>query len=213
MKLIITDDKNQILEDPYIIKFKNWSEERYYHEAPSDIKCEYVEGDVIMYCPMSTEHSKATGFLYFLLEGYCDANELGQVLQDPTVRLFPQINRQPDICFVPEDKAHLALGLPMKVVPSFIIEVSWSTQEIDLGEKMQDYQKAGVLEYWVIDIENQEVLIHLLEDEQYKISKQQSGALTSKEIKGFFIEIDWLWQNPLPSSLKCLKKILGNKEI
>jgi hypothetical protein len=41
-----------------------------------------------------------------------------------------------------------------------------------------------------------------------KFKKQKSGNLISKEIKGFYIDVDWLWKDPMPSSFECLKGIL-----
>ena len=209
MKLLLLDDKGQILSEPYILRLQGWSEERYLHEAPPDQRCEFVEGEVIMYCPMSTEHSKMVTFLLRLLGDYCDAKNLGEVMSEPTTRLSPGVNRQPDICFVPREKAHLAKGLPMEVVPPFIIEVSWSTREIDLGEKARDYERAFVQEYWVVDIEEKDVVVHILEQGQYQRSQQKSGRLESRIVSGFYVEIDWLWQEPLPSAWEAVKGILG----
>lgn len=208
MKLTLVNENGRAIENPYTIKLYGWSEEKYYRDAPDDLKCEFVQGETIMYCPMSIEHSKVTGFLYFLLKGYCDAKKLGEVLSDPTVRLYPETNRQPDICFVPPESSAQATGMPMKAIPSFIVEVSWSTQEIDLQEKARDYQRAGIREYWVVDIENREVTVHLLENNQYQKTRRTEGHLESRVILGFSIEITWLWQSPLPSAFDCLHKIL-----
>jgi Uma2 family endonuclease len=210
MKLTLVDEKRCTATEPYLIKLYGWSEEKYYREAPPDAKCEFVQGEVVMYCPMSAEHSTTVMFLGSLLRIYCDAKQRGEALTDPTVQLAPEINRQPDICFVPAIEVHRATGMPMKVVPSFIIEVSWSTQESDLGEKALDYPNAGVQEYWVVDIENSEVVVHILNRKEYHKTKMQKGLLESQVIQGFFIQIEWLWQTPLPSTFECLKTILGS---
>jgi hypothetical protein len=61
----------------------------------------------------------------------------------------------------------------------------------------------------VVDIENQEVTAHLLENGQYQKTTKKEDRLISQEISGFFIETQWIWKNPLPSTFECLKEIWG----
>lgn len=39
-----------------------------------------------------------------------------------------------------------------------------STRTIDLVEKVQDYARVGIPEYWVVDAERGEVIIHRLRE-------------------------------------------------
>ena len=139
MKLKVVDEKGHPTNEPYILKLPGWTEERYYKEAPTEGKCEFVRGELIMFAPMTREHSEIVGFLNSLLGMYCDAKKLGLVLVGPTIRLKPGVNREPDICFIPKEKEPQAKGI-IEVVPSFIIEVSYTTQREDLGEKALDCQ-------------------------------------------------------------------------
>lgn len=41
-----------------------------------------------------------------------------------------------------------------------VVEVSDSTLSDDLGEKREDYAKAGLAEYWIADIKNHQILQH-----------------------------------------------------
>jgi len=209
MKVLLVDEQGKSVTAPYIIRFPGWTEERYYKEAPREGKCEFVRGDLIIMTPMSGDHSKIIKFLSFLVIGYCEAKGLGEVLPGPTIRLEPGVNREPDICFIPEEKAHLTSAMPIEVIPSFIIEVSCTTRSMDLGEKTLDYEKAGVREYWVVDIERDEVVVHLIEEGKYQKTTLETGRLEAREIPGFYIEVDWLWQEPLPSAFECLRKLVG----
>ncbi|RME84025.1 MAG: Uma2 family endonuclease [Planctomycetota bacterium] len=208
MKFQVIDPKGKILEGPYIIRLPGWTEERYYQEAPRDQKAEFVKGELILMSPMSGEHSQTVYFLSSLIGGFCEVKKLGKILPSPTIRLAPDVNREPDLCFIPQEKLHLATGMPIQAIPPFIIEVSWTTRSIDLGEKAQDYERAQVGEYWVVDIEQKEVVVHLLEEGKYQRKTLKSGKLESREIQGFYIHIDWLWQKPLPSALECLRELV-----
>lgn len=209
MKILLVDEKGQTLNQPYILRLPGWTEERYYLEGPRDQKAEFVRGELILMSPMSGKHSKLVTFLIALLSSYVDAKKLGVVMGGPTIRLESEINREPDICFIPQEKAEKTEGLPIEVVPPFIVEVSCTTRSMDLGEKALDYERAGVREYWVVDLEQDEVVVHLQEEGKYQKSSQKTGRLESREVKGFYIAIDWLWQKPLPSVFESLKAIIG----
>ncbi|MEM2445717.1 MAG: Uma2 family endonuclease [Candidatus Bathyarchaeia archaeon] len=56
-------------------------------------------------------------------------------------------------------------GSPLEVCPVLVIEVIRpSTRTIDLVEKVQDYARVGIPEYWVVDAERGEVIIHRLRE-------------------------------------------------
>ena len=70
-------------------------------------------------------------------------------------------------------------------------------------------EEAGVEEYWVVDIERDELTLHLLQDGKYQKSIMDAKRLESAVVAGFYIQVDWLWQKPLPSAFDCLKEMLG----
>jgi Uma2 family endonuclease len=198
MKYKLVDEQGKAVVEPHIIRLQGWSEERYLKEAP--VHAEFVKGEVIIMSPMSGEHSKIIKFLISLLNMYCEAKEIGEILPGPTIRLQTGIHREPDLCFIPKERSHLAVGMPLKTMPPFIIEVSHTTQKIDLIEKAKEYEEAGVEEYWVIDIENNAVHIHLLENGKYSIVQKKEERIASRIIPGLYIESSWLWQKPLPNA-------------
>lgn len=193
------------LTEPYILRIKGWRQERFYEEAPDNRICEFVKGELIMYSPASAEHQDVVVFISTLLRDYCSKFDLGTVLQGPAVvNILPEVDREPDIFVIPPEQSRLARGIPIRAIPNFIIEVSCTTQDIDLGEKKRDYEQAGVKEYWVVDIENKVIYAHVLKEGRYDVSRYADGNLNSIAIAGFFIKAQWLWQSPLPSTLDCL---------
>ena len=50
--------------------------------------------------------------------------------------------------------------MPLDTV-TLVIEVSDTTLEIDLGRKLELYAKAGVPEYWVVDVNANRVLMYM----------------------------------------------------
>lgn len=91
-----------------------------------------------------------------------------------------------------------------------VVEVtSLGTRSYDLEEKARVYQEGGVVEYWVVDPERREVVVHRAAHPQYRIMVVQSGWLESTAVARFWIEVEWLWQEPLSSAPACLRRILA----
>ena len=71
--------------------------------------------------------------------------------------------------------------------PDFVAEVlSRSTEMRDRVEKFQIYEKAGVKEYWIVDIWGRSVSVYRLQDGKFiltKIHRQQTEKELSKEDK------------------------------
>jgi hypothetical protein len=43
----------------------------------------------------------------------------------------------------------------------------------------------------------------------YQTRILSAGRLTTAALPGFWIEVAWLWQEPLPSLFSCLRQILA----
>jgi hypothetical protein len=41
------------------------------------------------------------------------------------------------------------------------------------------------------------------------VGDDQKGILTSKALPGFWLRVEWLWQEPLPKTITVLREILG----
>ena len=55
-------------------------------------------------------------------------------------------------------------------VPDLVVEIlSEGTAKVDRENKYREYQKAGVLEYWIVDPDKQTVDIFELKDKQYAV--------------------------------------------
>jgi hypothetical protein len=53
------------------------------------------------------------------------------------------------------------------------------------------------------------IRVDLLEPGGYRTRSHAAGALASAVVPGFWIEVAWLWQDPLPAPLSCLRRILA----
>jgi len=86
-----------------------------------------------------------------------------------------------------------------------------ATRTIDLVEKAQDYAAAGIPEYWVVDPERKEIVVHHLAGERYKVECVKEGEIESSVVLGFRLRAEWLFRKPLPPVADCLQANLGGE--
>jgi Uma2 family endonuclease len=89
-----------------------------------------------------------------------------------------------------------------------VVEIlSENTRAYDLGEKRQAYHEAGIPEIWFVDDDNQQIRLYRKGEQGYTEEVKHEGKLYSQVIQGFWIEVSWLWQEPLSSLDHCLQAI------
>jgi Uma2 family endonuclease len=140
-----------------------------------------------------------------------EERSLGEVLNGPAVlRLRPGADKEPDLFFLRRDRRERIGPERVEGPADLVVEVTSSgTRSYDLGEKAQVYREGGVAEYWVVDPERREVVVHRAGHPEYWAKAVQTGRLESTGVPGFWIEVEWCWQEPLPTAPACLRQILS----
>ena len=98
--------------------------------------------------------------------------------------------------------------------PDLIIEViSEDSVSRDRINKFEEYEDAGVAEYWIIDPRprRRRADFYILgTDGKYQpVPLDAEGVYRSKVLPGFWLNINWLWAEPLPKLMPTLKEIAG----
>lgn len=199
--------------DAYLLRVAGWTEEQYFEAAPESQIVEFEDGELIVHSPVNVRHQRIVRFLTFLLQGYIEAHDLGEVLNGPgVVRLRPDLDYEPDIYVVTKAQQDRLSPQYFAGVPALVIEViSPGTRNHDLRTKAAHYHEHTVPEYWAVDPEHTTLYHHLLPEEpstSYRLASYTDGRLNSQAINGFWIDVDWLWQDSLPRQLACLECIL-----
>jgi len=193
-----------------VVRLGGWTLDRYLAETPESQRWEYVRGEVVMYSPATAEHQGLVRFLLRLLDGYCEERRWGKVLAGPAaIRILPDVIREPDLFVLPPEEVPKAKGVPLEVRPALVIEVTIpTTRTIDTVEKAGDYAAAGIQEYWGIDPERGEILVHRLKEREYELERVRAGQLESASVPGLWLKAEWLFQEPLPPVATCLRAVL-----
>ena len=211
MRLHLVAGDGAEVRDPYEVRVSGWTEERYFEEAPEDGFYEFKDGELIVASPVSIEHQDVVGFLATLLRAFASAKELGKVFAGPAVlRVRRNLDREPDVFFVAAERLTNVSSQYVRAPVDFIIEVLSQGGRIrDLNEKAEEYEAAGVREYWVVDIDSREVVVHRLQGGAFEAQKVARGKLECDAAPGFWVDADWLWRRPMPSEFDCLREIVG----
>ena len=165
-----------------------------YEAMPETFKAELIQGRVYVPSPVR----RTNGRPHYLINNWLGRYEAStpgvEGLNDTTAILNDENEPQPD-CFLVVRPDH---GGQMRLdedeyyhgAPELAIEVAASTEAIDLFEKREAYEQAGVQEYVVVIVRTQEVRWLRLSDGNYTdVPMNDDGVFRSQVFPG-------LWLNP-----------------
>jgi len=184
----------------------------FYRLVPDGQKADLIDGVIYMASPDKPEAGDLTSFVDFLVRGYNDARGLGGrvFVSRVAFRLSRFRAPEPDVAFVRKRRRHLVAKREIKGGPDAAVEiVSRDSRKRDYVDKKRIYQAAGVTEYWIIDPLKKRAEFHRLHDGTYQLVALQDGYIfRSKVLPGFWLDVNWLLADPLPSCYDCLQEIL-----
>jgi Uma2 family endonuclease len=197
---------------PYTLRLYGVTEEKFDELVTEDMKAELLDGVMIVHSPASPRHDVIANFLRGLICNYADAKELGKGFgPDAMIHLATCRRFAPDAFFI--EQARVPVPLPrdqFEILPDLIVEVlSPSNRDDDLHDKRPAYRQAGVKELWFVDFQREEIIIDQRRGKRYISRTIRTGRVESTALSGFWIEADWLWNDPLPNQYLTLQTILS----
>jgi Uma2 family endonuclease len=200
------------LDPPYLIVKPGMTENDFYRLANEDSDWEYLDGRIVMHSPASRRHEDMFRFLLTLFSGFLDERKGAVVLGSRyPMRLDPDWSPEPDLMVVKDSRRHLMTAQRLEGAADLVVEiVSESDPRLDYREKLPRYREAGIEEIWIVDPFQKQVHVETKSGKQdYQVVSISSGRLESSSIPEFWIDCSWLWQEKLPSTMQCLRAILG----
>jgi Uma2 family endonuclease len=170
-----------------------------YLEWDDGKRYELIDGTAYMMASPSTDHQIISMELSRLFGDFLDGKPCRVFAAPLYVRLFPQRNLgdktvvQPDLLVVCDrtklDKrgCNGALDLVIEIL-------SPANDAEEMLRKFQKYLQAGVREYWVIDLDNHLIQVHILDKGRYISSVYDGDAVAPVSIlPGISIDLNALW--------------------
>jgi Uma2 family endonuclease len=188
------------------------SYEDYLQFADEHQLIEWVDGEVIAHMPPGTRHQQVQTFLAKLLGLFVEYFGLGELLVAPFEMRLARSAREPDLLFIATEHLDRLDAQRLRGPADLAVEiVSPESTSRDRAEKFDEYQAGGVREYWVIDVRpGQERADFWLLDAsgRYRaVLPDANGIVHAAVLPGFWLDVAWLWQNPLPSALMAFAEI------
>ena len=163
-----------------------------YEAMPPGTRAELIEGVVSMPSPLGFDHSTPVIRILGWLDYFEEHTEGVQALENATVFLSDRSEPQPDALLrvLPGSGGRTKdTGTYVDGAPELVVEVSRSTKYVDLGPKLNMYERAGVLEYIVRTVEPDEVIWHVLENGRFEVVRPDpDGLYRSRTFPGLWLD-------------------------
>jgi Uma2 family endonuclease len=178
--------------------------------ADEDTWAEWVNGEVVILTPASNRHQDLATFLAALLRFFVEARQLGRVLSAPfQMKLGPDLpGREPDILFIAREHLSRLQNTYLDGPADLVVEIiSRDSRARDRGEKFYEYEQGGVREYWLLDyLRRQAEFYWRGPDGIFRLAPVGEGGIYhSAVLEGLWLEVEWLWQEPLPALMTVLR--------
>ncbi len=131
-----------------------------YEAMPPGTRAELIDGVVYMPSPVSDAHGRAQVPVIMWLGYYAENTPGVEVLDNATTTLGWKSEPQPDASLRILSECGGRTSIDRGFVhgaPELVVEVAKATRFVDLGPKLSDYERAGVLEYIVRAIDPDEI--------------------------------------------------------
>lgn len=165
---------------------------------------EWLMGKVILIVTNNTIHQRLQMFLGTLLNLFLGYRSLGQILPAgvPMYISDEQPARQPDLLVVLNEHRQRIKAQYIEGPADIAIEiVSPESSKRDRGDKVDEYEAAGVREYWLFDPLRRDAVIYELgaEGRYHARPHDSQGRITSGVLPGFALDPAILWQDEHPA--------------
>jgi len=177
-----------------------WSEEDYL-ALPGNRLMELSNG-CLEVLPMPTPlHQWMVFYLCRLVDDFASRKGQGQVLPSPLpVQLWPGKFREPDVIYRSRKSRHRArekfwegADLAMEVVSD-----DPESRQRDLVAKREEYAKAGISEYWIVDPKRKRITVLRLQGNKYEIhgTYRPGQQARSRLLRGFEVDVTAVFTGP-----------------
>lgn len=192
-----------------------WEEfERRWNATPEIKFAELIGGKVFIHGLVTIAHGELKASLCYWLGMYEVKTKHCHTAMNSTVRMLGDAPLPDLLMFAPErlaSKCHIQNDF-LHGAPDLIVEVCESRAAYEFHEKKDLYLRAGVNEYLLVSLYEQEVHWHRLEGLAYTLLESESGIIRSREFPGLWLNTAALLNGDSAAMIKTLESGLATNE-
>ncbi|MGI6049873.1 MAG: type II toxin-antitoxin system prevent-host-death family antitoxin [Acetivibrionales bacterium] len=158
----------------------------------SELRMEYVEGEIILSASPSFAHQEISGNLYLVFSKFLKGKKCKVVYAPFDVHFYKPDSNDPDVC---QPDLLIACDIEEKLnekgrymgTPSLVVEIlSPSSRSLDMIKKLNTYMLSGVNEYWMADPDNKTVIVYIFKDRKIEnfITYKNDEVVSSRVFNG-----------------------------
>lgn len=146
------------------LKRRRFTVDEYHQMAQAGIlgeddRLELIDGEIVEMTPIGARHASCVKRLAdFFFRNFRDLAVVS--VQDP-IRLSERSELQPDLALLHQKPDFYASRLPMPADVFLLVEVASSSVDPDRKVKVPLYARSGILEVWLVDLEQQTITAYL----------------------------------------------------
>jgi prevent-host-death family protein len=157
--------KEEALDYQYGAKKVSYDEFMEIYEK-SDLRMEFINGEIVLLSSPSTFHQKISGRLHLMFAKYLKSKKCDVFYAPFDVHFKKKNFKEPDVM---QPDLFIACDLEDMVnekdrymgTPTLVVEIlSPSTRSKDMVDKLNTYMLSGVREYWVVDPKKKTILLY-----------------------------------------------------
>jgi Uma2 family endonuclease len=159
---------------------------------------ELIEGELYVSTAPEIPHQLVLLNLQTALANYLAKNPVGKIVPGAGA-VFSNFDAViPDLVFVSNKRwSEIVANNRFNAAPDIVIEVlspGAENRRRDLVAKRRLYQKYGVQEYWIVDQEDQSVLVYRYRASEERVTFNAADIMTSELLAGFEIAVENLFK-------------------
>lgn len=163
--------------------------EEFWSLPESTCPAEYINGELVLAPSPTVPHQEVHGNINDALRTFVKKTGLGKIYYSPLDVVLPTGEVvQPDLFFINVRQVErVREAKRVEEVPSFVIEIlSPGSATLDTITKRELYEKNGVREYWIVDVETRSIAQFVLKKKHYVLTELgESDVIKGAALAGF----------------------------
>jgi len=151
----------------------------------SELRMEFINGEILLLGSPSLEHQAISGSLYLIFSHFLKGKKCRVFYAPFDVHFFKPEIKDPDVC---QPDLFIACDIEEKLnakgrymgTPALVVEIlSPGTRSRDMAIKLNTYMLSGVSEYWVVDPMQKTIMIYVFQNlkiDSFQIYRNDEAA-------------------------------------